>query len=132
MADHDDYEVGYGKPPKRSQFKKGQSGNPKGRKKGARGLKTDLDAALSETLTIKFKGQKRSGTTQELAMLTLATRAASGDVRAGKQLADLTLSIFGAGDRQGEVQSLSALDTKLLEDLLKEPPDEPDGEAQDG
>jgi hypothetical protein len=28
-----DYEVGYGKPPERTQFKKGQSGNPKGRRK---------------------------------------------------------------------------------------------------
>ena len=32
----DDYEVGYGKPPKSRQWKPGQSGNPKGRPKGAR------------------------------------------------------------------------------------------------
>lgn len=30
---NNEYEVGYGKPPKSGQFKKGQSGNPKGRKK---------------------------------------------------------------------------------------------------
>lgn len=31
---HDrNYDVGYGKPPKANQFKKGQSGNPKGRKR---------------------------------------------------------------------------------------------------
>jgi hypothetical protein len=29
----DDYEVGYGKPPENTKFKKGQSGNPKGRPK---------------------------------------------------------------------------------------------------
>ena|SRR5437868_14511965 len=34
----DDYEVGYGKPPKNSQFQKGVSGNPTGRPKKARDL----------------------------------------------------------------------------------------------
>ena len=33
------YEVGYGKPPKRTQWKPGQSGNPKGKKKGLKSVK---------------------------------------------------------------------------------------------
>ena len=33
MDDKRDYEVGYGRPPKASQFKKGKSGNPRGRPK---------------------------------------------------------------------------------------------------
>ena len=31
MSEHRDYEVGYKRPPKEHQFKKGVSGNPKGR-----------------------------------------------------------------------------------------------------
>lgn len=37
-----DFEVGYGKPPKHTRFKKGKSGNPTGRPKKAQ----DFDAAL--------------------------------------------------------------------------------------
>lgn len=110
-----DYDVGYGKPPKHTQFRKGQSGNPKGRKKGSRGLKTDLDAALSQKLTITVAGRKRKGTTQELAMYALAVKAATGDMRAAKALADLVLKVFGPGDRGGNEARLSNHDQILLE-----------------
>lgn len=42
-----DYEVGYGKPPAETQFRKGQSGNPGGRPKGARN-RTNSVPALNE------------------------------------------------------------------------------------
>lgn len=45
-----DYEVGYGKPPKHSQFVKGETGNPLGRA----GKKTDLDAAIVKQLLRKI------------------------------------------------------------------------------
>lgn len=51
--DDRDYDVGYGKPPKRTQFKKGKSGNPKGRPKGAKGVKASLKRELESKITIQ-------------------------------------------------------------------------------
>ena len=48
-----DYEVGYGRPPKRTQFKKGQSGNPKGRPKKRLDVASTLERTLAEQITYK-------------------------------------------------------------------------------
>ena len=49
-----DYEVGYGKPPRQTRFRKGQSGNPRGRSPGTKNLKTLLNDALNEPVIVTF------------------------------------------------------------------------------
>ena len=99
MADKD-YDVGYGRPPKHTQFKKGQSGNPKGRKKGARGLKTDLRSELNERIEITENGKTVKLTKQQLMVKQLAAKAIKGDVRAISKLADLAISLLGPDDER--------------------------------
>ncbi|MEX0645691.1 MAG: DUF5681 domain-containing protein [Parvularculaceae bacterium] len=53
------YAVGYRRPPVHSRFKKGQSGNPKGRSKGAANVKTLLNQALDEPIEIAESGRRR-------------------------------------------------------------------------
>lgn len=112
------YRVGYGKPPKEHQFPPGRSGNPKGRQKGSRGLKTDLQAELDGTIAITINGQRVHGTRQRLFVKALATRAAFGDLKAASILAPLILQVLGIEDRGGDRQTLSASDQAILDDLL--------------
>lgn len=118
MAKGKPYEVGYGKPPREHQFPPGQSGNPRGRKKGSRGLKTDLHAELSSVLTISINKQPVSGTKQRLMLKSLATRAAAGDVRASALLLPLIMQIFGIEDRGQDRRQLSRQDQAILDELL--------------
>jgi hypothetical protein len=53
------YKVGFGKPPKAGQFKKGKSGNPRGRPRGSCNLATDLNAELSEQITVREDGRSK-------------------------------------------------------------------------
>src|SRR5580658_3055917 len=85
----DDYEVGYGRPPKASQFRKGQSGNPRGRPKNAKSFKTFLTTALREKVTVSENGDNRRSSKREAAAIQLANSAAMGDLRALRVIMDL-------------------------------------------
>jgi hypothetical protein len=76
------YKVGYGKPPKVKQFKRGRSGNPKGRPKGSRNLATDLAAELDESITVREDGRSRRISKQRALIKSLMAKALQGDVRA--------------------------------------------------
>ena len=76
------YKVGYGKPPKAKQFKRGRSGNPKGRPKGSLNLATDLTAELGEHITVREDGRPRKVSKQRALIKSLMAKALQGDVRA--------------------------------------------------
>lgn len=79
--------VGYGSPPKHSQFKPGQSGNFKGRPKGIRNFKTDVHATLRSLVKITKDGRVRRITTQRASLEKLRADAFKcGNQRANEQL----------------------------------------------
>lgn len=73
------YEVGYGKPPKKSQFQKGQTGNPKGRKKNSKNLATWAQEIFFEPVTVTIRGRRRTIPKVALAMLINLNKACAGD-----------------------------------------------------
>jgi len=54
------YEVGYRRPPKATRFQPGQSGNRKGRPKGAQNLATLIQQELQAKITINENGKRRT------------------------------------------------------------------------
>lgn len=128
----DDYEVGYGKTPKATRFKKGQSGNPKGRPKGSRNFKTDVMATLEAPVQLKEKGRVKTVPTQWAALLRLREKALSGNARALDRLIELARTYNDENLPEAAAAALAPSDRAILDDYLRRhgvsPPERPDGQ----
>lgn len=112
MAD----DVGYGRPPKHARWKKGQSGNPRGRPKGKRDVGAELLDELGELIQITEGGRTRSITKLRALVKSLTARGIKGDTRA----ASLVLTWWArqiAASPEAE-PDLSPEDRKIVEDYL--------------
>ena len=93
-----DYEVGYGKPPKLTRFKLGQSGNPKGRPKGSKDFRSLLHRALFKKVRVTEDGQIRTMSRVEAVVTRLVAKELNGDVRAAESVVRLVQQHFPAGE----------------------------------
>lgn len=87
--DNSTYAIGFGKPHEHSKFRKGLSGNPKGRRKGKPNLATVLERTLQEKVIIHEHGVRKTVTKLEAAVKQLVDKAAKGDLSALRQLTAL-------------------------------------------
>jgi len=70
--------VGYCKPPAASQFKPGQSGNPKGRPKGSKNLKTKISAELNRKILVTENGKSKRIAKGDALVRQVVNKALSG------------------------------------------------------
>jgi hypothetical protein len=139
MADHDDsYEVGYKKPPSGTRFAKGQSGNPKGRPKGAKGLANLVTKVGRERIRVQVNGRARTMTKLEGIVLQLSNKALSGEDRAAREILHLH-SLYEGSEQSGTQEGdTHERDQTVMQSILKRiqqsetQPSEPDIEKIDG
>jgi hypothetical protein len=112
--------VGYGKPPADTRFKKGVSGNPKGRPKGSMNVAKVSMKAMREKVVINEHGQRKTVTKLEAAVKQVANKAASGDQRSTSLLIELARDAEAKQNLPGAQQAeLSAADQEIIDDILK-------------
>ncbi len=123
--------VGYGKPPEATRFKAGVSGNPKGRPKGSLNMATVLTQALRERVVIIENGHRKSVTKFEAALKQLANKAASGDIRALRELHDWTRDAEAKQTAPG-VQNpvIEELDREVIDGIMKRFREEEKGQEE--
>ena len=111
----DDDEVGYAKPPKRSRFRPGQSGNPAGRRKNVRNLRTDVQRTLKVPLTVRANDRPRTISTQEGALMLLRQKALQGDARSLDRLLELARLFNNDAGETGPAGVLATEDRAILD-----------------
>jgi hypothetical protein len=118
--DHDEepsYEVGYGKPPRHTRFRPGQSGNPRGRPKDAKNLSTLVHEALNEPVVVTENGRRRKVSKRQAIIKQLINRSAQGDLKAMQMLLSTMQEIERRNEAESAVTTFAAADEKVLEQL---------------
>jgi hypothetical protein len=97
-------EVGFKRPPVHSRFRKGCSGNPNGRTKGTKNLRTDLSEVLQERITVPMGDRKVRISKQRALVMALYAKSVKGDSRSITILVNLMLRVPGFADAVDKIE----------------------------
>ena len=110
-----DYGVGYGKPPRHTRFRKGASGNPRGRPKHTKNLKTDLVEELRELILVREGNRERHISKQRAMLKSLTAKAIKGDARAANILLNMIMRVLEPEASLDSDEDLDTADRAILE-----------------
>lgn len=124
------YDVGYARPPEKSRFKPGQSGNPSGTKRtppwATADLRAALERALNEKVTVRQGDRDETMTKAAAGIAELVNQFAAGDRYARRDLKavaetlgyDLTAG-HGKTIETALVAAFTADDEAIIADFLR-------------
>lgn len=115
------YPVGYRRPPVASRFRPGASGNPKGRPKNSKNLKTLIRQAMTTKISIQEGQNSRRVSKIEGVVLRQLQSALKGDDRSAMAVIKMAMQmglLEDADSNPAEASDLSAADKQILEQLL--------------
>lgn len=112
--------IGYGRPPQQSQFKPGKSGNPKGRPKASRNLKTIIRNALTSSVILREGEKKRSVSKLEGIVLRQLESALKGNEKAALTTLKMAsqVGLLNSADGAGDIPILSATEQAILNEVF--------------
>lgn len=113
-----DDKVGKYRPPRDKQWKPGQSGNPRGRRKGSKNRKTIVRAAERKLITVNKAGRPRKMTLTEIGLEHLQKEVASGDRKAFLDYLDILERYSDRDEVSASMQELLAEDASIMANLL--------------
>ena len=116
------YVVGYGRPPKATQFAKGESGNPRGRPKGTRTVGAMLQEILRQKIAVTENGKTRRLPALEVILRRLANDAMRSEPRALKLLLALNDRYGESAQTNLHLDDILAEDKAILASFLNQPP----------
>lgn len=109
------YEVGFGKPPRATQFQKGRSGNPRGRPKGSRNIETLYREVLEMKVKTSVGGQVQTISALKAVIIKQMQKALAGDARSIEAIIDAQLQYAERQDARHEEQELDDRSMAVLE-----------------
>jgi len=115
------YVVGYGRPPTESRFQPGTSGNPRGRRKGSKNLKTLIRKALTASISIREGTKTRWVSKIEGVVLHQLQSALKGDDRSAMAVIKMAMQmglLEEPASNAAEDTALSGADERILDELL--------------
>ena len=112
-----EYVVGYGRPPREKRFQPGQSGNPAGRPRAHRNLRTDLQEELAVVEVIEGPDGQEEIPRQRLIMRRLIERAMRSDPKAVALLVSLQLKLL---DQEDDDSDFSGTDEAIVDGFIEQ------------